>query len=53
MTPISGEEAFFPVWASGCWLSAVTNASSLMGGCGLSHKCAEDGYKSTCVKFGG
>ena len=52
MAPISDEEAFVPVWASGCWLSAVTIASSLMGGRGLSHKRVEDGCKSTCVKFG-
>ena len=50
--PISGGEAFTPVWASSCQLSAVTIASSLMGGCGLSHKRIEDGYKSTYVKFG-
>ena len=28
-------------------------ASSLMGGCGLGHKCVENGCKDTCVKFGG
>ena len=33
----SGGEAFIPVWVSGCWLSAMTTASSLMGGCGLRH----------------
>ena len=33
--------------------SAVTIASSLMGGCGLSHERVEDGCKSTCVEFGG
>ena len=44
---------FSTVWTSSCWLRAVTIASSLMGGCGLSHKHVEDGYKSTCVKFGG
>jgi len=43
----------FPVLVSCCWLSAVTIASSLIGGCGLSHKHVEDGCKSTCVKFGG
>jgi len=42
---ISDGEAFIPVWASSCWLSAVTIASSLMGGCGLSHKRVEDGCK--------
>jgi len=36
--PISGGEAFIPVWASGCRLSAMTIASLLMGGCGLSQK---------------
>ena len=51
--PISGREAFIPVWVSGCRLSAVTIASLLMGGCGLSHECVEDGCKSTCVEFGG
>ena len=34
-------------------LSAMTIASSLMGRCGLSHECVEDGCKSTCVEFGG
>ena len=28
-------------------------ASSLIGGCGLSHKHIEDGCRGTCVKFGG
>jgi len=51
--PISDGEALIPVWASGCRLNAATIASSLMGGCGLSHEHAEDGYKSTCVEFGG
>ena len=51
--PISGGEAFIPVWVSGCRLSAVTIASTLMGGCSLSHKRVEDGCKSTCVKFEG
>ena len=41
-----------PVWACSCRLSAVTIASSLMGECGLSHKCVEDGCKSACVEFG-
>jgi len=50
--PISGGEAFIPVWASSCRLSAMTIASSLMGGCGLSHERVEDGCKSICVKFG-
>ena len=43
----------FPVWANLCRLSAVTIASLLMGGSGLSHDCVEDGGTSTCVKFGG
>ena len=51
--PIPGSEAFFPVWMSGCFPRAMTIASSLMGGCGLGHKCIEDGCKGTCVKFGG
>jgi len=51
--PISGREAFFPVWASSFRLSAITSASLLMGGCGLSHKRVEDGCKSTCVEFRG
>ena len=38
MVPISDGEAFIPVWASGCRLSAMTIASSSMGGCGLSHE---------------
>jgi len=50
--PISDGEAFIPVWASSCRLSAVTIASSLTGGCGLSHERVEDGCKSTCVEFG-
>jgi len=41
----------FPVWASVCRLSAMTIASLLMGGSGLSHGCVEDGCMSTCVKF--
>ena len=48
--PISSGEAFFPVWVSGCQLSTVTIASSLMGESG--HERVEDGCKSTCVKFG-
>ena len=44
--------AFIPVWASGCWLIAVTITSSLMGGFGLSQERVEDNRKSTCVKFG-
>ena len=51
--PIPGSEAFFPVWNSGCWPGAVTISSSLMGGCGLSHECAEDGCNVNCVTFGG
>ena len=51
--PISGGEAFIPDLASGCQVSAVTIASTLMGGCGLSHEHVEDGCKSTCVNFGG
>jgi len=53
--PIPAGEAFIPVWTSGCWLSAMTIASSLMGGCGLSHEHVhiEDGCKSTCMTFGG
>ena len=49
--PISGGKAFIPVWMSGCWLSAMTIASLLMGGCGLSHEHVEDGCKNACVKF--
>ena len=49
--PISGGKAFIPVWMSGCWLSAMTIASLLMGRCGLSHEHVEDGCKNTCVKF--
>jgi len=48
MAPISSGEAFFPVWVSSCWLSAMTIASSLIGGCGLSHERVQDGCKSTC-----
>jgi len=51
--PISDGEAFIQVWLSGCWLSAVTIASLLMGGRGLSHERVEDGCKRTCVEFGG
>jgi len=50
--PISDGEAFIPVWASGCRLSAVTIASSLMDGCGLSHERVEDGCKSTWWSLG-
>ena len=51
--PISGGKAFIPVWVSGCWLSAMTIASLLMGLCGLSHEHVEDGCKNVnaCVKF--
>ena len=49
---ISGEEAFFPVWASGCRLSAVIIAHSLTGECAFSHEGIGDGWKSICVKFG-
>ena len=35
-----------------CWLRAMTIASLLMGGCGLSHEHVEDGRKTMCVKFG-
>ena len=44
--PISGGEALIPVWASGCQYSAMTIASLLMGGCGLSDERVEDGCKS-------
>ena len=50
--PFPAGKSFFPVWVSGCWLSVVTIARSLMGGCGLSHEHVEDGYKSTCMKVG-
>jgi len=53
MVPISSREAFIPVWVSSFQLSAMTIASSLIGGCGLSHQHVEDGCKSTCVEFGG
>jgi len=46
--------SFYPsLGKCGYRLSAVTIASSLMGGCGLSHEHVEDGCKSTCVKLGG
>ena len=51
--PILCKEAFFPVWMSGCWTGVMTIARSLIGGCGLSHECLEDGCKSTYVKFSG
>ena len=35
-----------------CHLRDMTIASLLVGGCGLSHECVEDGCKSTRVKFG-
>ena len=50
--PISSGEGFIPVWGSGCRLSAMTVASSLMGGCGLCDERVEDGCKSTCLKSG-
>ena len=46
------QASFFPSLASDYWPTAVTIASLLMGGCGLSHKHVEDGCKSICVKFG-
>ena len=39
--PISGREAFIPVWASGCRLSAMTIAYMYLlmgGGCNLSQQ---------------
>ena len=42
-TSIPESEAFFPVSMSGCPPRAMTIASLLMGGCGLSHECVEDG----------
>jgi len=51
--PISGREALFPIYTNGCRPRAMTIASSLMGGCGLSQEYVEDGCMSTCVKFGG
>ena len=45
--PISSGEAFFPVWVSGYWQSAMTTMGSLMGGCALSQKCVEDCCKSS------
>jgi len=45
--------SLFPNLASGYRLSAITIASLLMGGYGLSHEREEDGCKSTCVEFGG
>jgi len=40
---------FYPVYTSSCWLRALTTASLLMGGCGLSHKHVKDGCKSTSL----
>ena len=48
--PISSGEA--PVWASSCRLSVMTIASLLMGGCGLSHKWAEDGLRALLWSLG-
>ena len=36
----------FPVWTSGCLLKTVTNASSLMGGCGVSHNRVVDAARA-------
>ena len=51
--PFLAGKLFRPVWVSGCQLSAVTIASSLISGCGLSHEHSEDSCKSTCMRFGG
>jgi len=47
MVTISDGEAFFPVWVSGCGLSAMTITRSLMGGCGLSHECKTLGTENS------
>ena len=44
-------EDFFPSLVSGCRLSAVTIASSLISGFGFSHEHVGHGRKSACVKF--
>ena len=49
---ISGGEAFIPVWASGCRLSAMTIASYLMDGCGLSHECVRMAVRALVWSLG-
>ena len=38
---------------SGCWPRAMTIASSLVAGFGLSYNCVEDGCKDSCMKLEG
>ena len=45
---ISGSEAIFSLSRGGHWPRAVTIASSLDSGCGLSHECPQDGCNDTC-----
>ena len=48
---ISGSEAIFSLCRGGHWPRAVTIASSLDSGCGLSLECVQDGCNGTCVKL--
>jgi len=43
--PFQTGKLFFPVCTSGCWPIAMTIASLLMNGCGLSHEHVKDGAK--------
>ena len=43
---------FGAFWKGICQSRATTIANLLMGGCGWSHECVEDGHKGTCVKYG-
>ena len=47
---ISGSEAIFSLCRGDHWPRAVTIASSLDSGCGLSLECIQDGCNGTCVK---
>ena len=48
---ISGREAIFSLCRGDHWPRAVTIASSLDSGCGLSLECVHDGCNGTCVKL--
>ena len=50
--PFLAVKLSFPAWMSDWWPRAMTIESLLMGEYGLSHKCVEDSYKNTGVKFG-
>ena len=48
---ISGSEAIFLLGKGDHWPRALTIASSLDNGCGLSHEYTQDGCNGTCVNL--